>query len=183
MKTGEMFDFYKKIDELNILLLFKGALSQETLIEMGESINNQGSEYKKEIRISFAVFIELAQNIMNYSAERELINGKDVGVGICVFREATDGYHVISGNRIKKEISKSISDKLDIINAADADLLKQMYKEQRKNTRQNTNSAGLGLMDIARKSGSNIEYYITDIDDATSFLEMNIKITKGNIDG
>lgn len=178
MKLGDLYSFFQDINETNIILLFKGALSQETLVQMGDSIHQQNGIFKSELRKSFAIFIELAQNIMHYSYEREMIDGKNVGVGNMIFEEESDCFRIISGNKITNEDCKNIVNKLDTINQASVEELKQLYKEQRRKSRKELISAGLGLIEIARKSGEKIGYEINIIDDNISFFSMNVTIKK-----
>ena len=179
MKQGELINFYTNSNNMNILLLFKGALSQETLIEIGNLINKQATGLRNEIRKAFSVFVELAQNIMNYSCEREFIDGKEVGVGIIIFKEENDNYKIVSGNKIANNELNKLIEKIDKINLADTIELKRLYKEQRKKPRTETmKSAGLGLIEIARKSNEKIEYTISEIDNESSFFEMNVSIIK-----
>ncbi len=181
MKRGELFGFYNRIiNKFNILLLFKGALSQEILIEMGDLINNHASDFPDKIRRCFSVFVEMAQNIMNYSAEREQIEGREFGVGIILFMEEPEYYSILAGNKIDKTRIKEITDRLELINKSDELELKKMYKTQRRMPREDdSKGAGLGLIDIARKSTDGIEYTFDDIDSETTFMELTVKIKKG----
>jgi hypothetical protein len=86
MLEFDLFNYYNQVKDHNILISFKGALSQEILVEMGDFIKNKISIDKK-IKKIFAVFIELAQNIMHYSEEREIVKGKSYGIGVITFTE------------------------------------------------------------------------------------------------
>jgi len=175
----DLFSFYRNVKDMNILLQFKGAVSQEILIEIGEMINLHGKQYPYEIQKSFAVFVELSQNIMNYSAEKEIINDKEIGVGLLVFTEDEESYYIYSGNQIFNKNISSISKKIDGINQSDPITLKDMYKTQSKVPRCDcTKGAGLGLIFIARQSNSKIAYTINNINDEISFLELNVRIMK-----
>jgi hypothetical protein len=179
MTKFDLFDFYQNVKDMNILLQFKGAVSQEILIEIGEMINHHGKQYPLEIQKSFAVFVELSQNIMNYSAEKELVNGKEIGVGLLVFTEDDTSYNIYSGNQLLNENIEKLTSSIDTINQANTSILKEMYKEQARKPRNSlSKGAGLGLIFIARQSKSKIGYKINKINDEISFLELNVKIIK-----
>ncbi len=178
MEKMNLFKFYNRIKNMNILLQFKGALSQEILIEMGELVSQQERQFRREIQKSFSVFVELAQNIMNYSAEREIIHNNEVGVGIIVFTDDHGYYNIYSGNIMSNQDKEALIDKIETINKADYRQLKQMYKEQGKNPRIAGKSAGMGLIVIARQCTGGIGYKISKINKKTSFLEINVKIKK-----
>ena len=153
----DLFQFYKQIKDQNILLSFKGTLSQEILVEMGTFIKEQFSVDKKLKKI-FSVFVELAQNIMHYSAERAVRKNKDIGKGIILFTEAKDFYTIYSGNQVKNDNINDIQNQLDTINDADLDTIKQMYTEQMRKPREDgQKGAGLGFLDIARNGRINTQ--------------------------
>lgn len=178
LENFSLIDYYTKFKDHNIILSFKGALSQELLVEMGSLVKNQVT-ITKQIKSIFAVFVELAQNIMHYSAETEMINGKAIGVGLLMFTDDGGNYNIYSGNMVKQGSIKQLTDKIDFINSLDLVELKDFYTKSRKLDRNSeSKGAGLGLIDIARKSKSKIHYKIEDFTNEMSFFLINIKIAK-----
>ncbi len=179
MLEFDLFNYYNQVKGHNILISFKGALSQEILVEMGDFIRNKITIDKK-IKKIFAVFIELAQNIMHYSAEREISGNKSYGVGIITFLEGYDNYTIYSGNLIDKEKSSILREKIMSINSMTDEEKKNKYNEQiRKPADESNKGAGLGLLEIARKSAGKIDFCIDDYNDKHSFLVLSVKISKG----
>jgi hypothetical protein len=168
--------FYTKND--NVLLEFDGALSQDLLIRIGDVIIKKVAAGKL-IKTIFAVFVELAQNIMHYSAEKEKINDKELGVGTILFSEDDNNFTIFSGNKIENSKASKLIKHLDIINSMDEAALKKFYKERlHSSSEQDSKGAGLGLIDIARKSKSKINYDVLPVDDIYSFLKIDITIGK-----
>lgn len=181
MEEFDLYDYYKDNKNNNIILSFKGAVSQDILVEIGQIIRNKFG-VDKSLKKIFAVFVELSQNIMHYSSER-VINprdGKDVGVGIILFKEYDDTFMLTSGNQMKNSSRDRVVEKINRINELNQEQLKELYKEQRRKPQEDeSKGAGLGLIEIARKSSDNINYKITEIDDENSFFVMNVKFKKG----
>jgi len=172
-------NYFNKKDD-NVLLEFSGALSQELLIRIGDVIIKKVAAGKL-IKTIFAVFVELAQNIMHYSAEKELINGKELGVGIILFAEDDNNFSILSGNKIEKSKVDKLVSHLDHINEMDEAELKKFYKERlHSSSEEDSKGAGLGLIDIARKSKSKINYEILPIDQDNSLIKINITVGKEN---
>ena len=72
-----------------------------------------------------------------------------------------------------------ISGKIDYINSLDRDQLKAYYKEVLNNgVLSKKGGGGLGLIDIARRSGSKLEYNIREINEGFSFFTLTVKILK-----
>jgi len=188
MPELELLEYYKKMCERHIVLDFQGAMSQDMLVGMAELIknapnhdNNKPSTMKKV----FSIFIEMAQNIAHYSLERVQLNGKkgnaNVGAGIIVVTRTDKIYSVTSGNLASKSSIDNITQKCDTINRMDREALKQLYKQQIKASRMSGKlGAGVGLIDIVRKSGSPIQYQVTPVDNQNSFLVLSVKIQEEN---
>lgn len=86
MDEANLFQQYQDTKDHKILLSFKGAISQEVVTEFGSMIRSSLSAETNTKKI-FAVFIELAQNIVRYSAEQESGPDENSGVGIILLRE------------------------------------------------------------------------------------------------
>lgn len=177
--NNKNFDLLKHYDHLkhnNIILSYKGALSQDILIETGESLKSKIEDSKKVKKI-FGIFVEFAQNIMHYSEERE--NNEDKGIGVIVITEEIESYVLYSGNIIKKEKENIIKNKIDFINSKTKEELKKLYKEKIKMRPENdSKGAGLGFIDIARKSDSKLTYKFMNISESQSFLIISVKLNK-----
>ncbi len=188
MPELELLEYYKKMCERNIVLDFQGAMSQDMLVGMAELIKfkNVGTAKKPSvIKKVFSVFIEMAQNIAHYSAERVYLNGTPedpgIGAGIIVVTETNKHFTVTSGNLVDKNRIHTIIEHCDAINKMDKEELKQFYKIQIKATREKwKQGAGVGLIDMARKSGNAIQYRVTPVDYLNSFLVLSIKIQEDN---
>jgi hypothetical protein len=181
MLSFDLYDYYQANKKNNILLTFKGSLSQEILVEMGAMIKNK-LKIDKKLKKIFAVFVEMAQNIMHYSEEKEYIENENkmIGAGIIVFTESPAHYLVTSGNMISRRNSGKLAARIDEINSQDMDQLKKNYQKQlRKPQPDNATGAGLGLYEIRRKSSDNIFYRIIPVDEEHEFIEISAKINKG----
>ena len=182
MPEFELFQYYRKMCERNIVLDFQGAISQDMLVGMAELIKSKFSQEFGRANIVkkiFAVFIEMAQNIAFYSAERVNLDTRhvDVGAGIIVVTEKEHVYTVTSGNMVANDAVADIIAHCNVINKMNREELKQFFKQKIKSNREiGKRGAGVGLIDIARKSGNPIMYEVTSIDDDNSFLVLSVKI-------
>jgi hypothetical protein len=191
MPELELLKYYKKMCERNIVLDFQGAMSQDMLVGMAELIKNKSlldANRTSTIKKVFSVFVEMAQNIARYSAERVQLNGTPghigVGAGIIVVTETDRIYTITSGNQVQHHAIPPVIQLCDTINKMDKDKLKQFYKKQIKSARvKGKRGAGVGLIEIARKSGNPIQYKVTQIDDLNSFLVLSVKIQEENKNG
>src|SRR5690554_7722289 len=82
-----------------------------------------------------------------------------------------DYYEVKTGNYIDRDKAKSLEQKIIEINKLNKEELREMCKSVLNHGQvSNKGTAGLGLIDIARKSGNKLEYAFLPIDDQFSFF-------------
>jgi hypothetical protein len=188
MPKSELWDYYKNMRKRNVVLDFQGAISQDMLVGMAELVKHKFAQESKRadiVKKMFSIFIEMAQNIAYYSAERILLDNHptDAGAGIIVITENNKTYTITSGNLVDKESIPGIIKHCETINNMDKEALKRFYKKQIRSSREKgKKGGGIGLIDIVRKSGNPIYYNVTPIDDTNSFLVLSVKIQeeKGN---
>ena len=90
-----------------------------------------------------------------------------------------DHYLITTGNFILSENVNKLKTKLDYINGLEKDELKAYYKEVLNNGQMsNKGGGGLGMIDIARKSGQKLDYSFSHINDKNSFFSLNVKVVQ-----
>ncbi len=178
--NAEIFELYRHTSAARILMTFKGAFSQELLVELGDIIKKQHGD-GNDIRKMFSVFVEMAQNILYYSAEKEIrrSDGKEVGVGIVLIRDMDKYFCITSGNQIEKERGEKIYARCEELAALGKEDLKALYHQRRQSqTPEGSKGAGLGLIDMMRKSDAPPNFELRAIDEHLSFFILNIMIQK-----
>ncbi len=178
-----MFEFKEMLEDEGIIFSFSGSISQPILSSIGETIEsefdiiNVGSSTVMKV---FAVFTEQMQNIMSYSKERrEHRENRLTSPGICVVGvdEEKGKYYVNSANIMSTADEEKVCKKIDHINSLDTSGLKAYYKELRRSGKGVHNrGAGLGFLEMAKKSTEPLDYHITKIDDERSFFEIKVYV-------
>ena len=123
----------------------------------------------------FSVFIEQTQNIKNYCGQKAASPYLDriANSGIVAIGKTEQGHYISAGNLIECADAPKFAAQLDMIVAMDKPALKQYYKQQLKaDIPPGSNSAGLGLIDMARKASRPLEYSIQKIDEAVCFFTL-----------
>jgi hypothetical protein len=86
-------------------------------------------------------------------------------------------YSIVTGNYMLTEKVPSFKGRLERINAMSQDELKNLYKEILNNERlSEKGGGGLGMIDIARKTGQKLNFNFVEINDQYSFFSLNIKV-------
>ncbi|HUX53342.1 MAG TPA: DUF6272 family protein, partial [Williamwhitmania sp.] len=101
------------------------------------------------------------------------------GRGIFMVSKGDNEYNVTTGNVIEDTKIDELSRILDKINSLDKEGLKMLYKNQMKEGRlSEKGGAGLGFIDIARKTGRKLEYHFLPIDNDSHFFILTSTIDR-----
>jgi len=151
-----------------IIFAFNGVITQDLIVSLGETIRCELSlqTNSKLINRVFAVFIEIAQNVMHYSDEKFNYGNKSYGKGQLILMKNPEGYEVVASNRVNSNQKKILSEKSHLINTLNQEELKELYlKTRRQKKIDSLKGAGLGFIDIARRSGLPLQVEFEDIND------------------
>ena len=95
------------------------------------------------------------------------------------FRKLDNKYTIITGNYIRAENVNGLDNRLTEINKLSQDELKDYYKKVLANGEMSAKGGGgLGMIDIARKTGEKLDYNFLEIDNKVSFFTLIIKVTQ-----
>jgi len=125
----------------------------------------------------YNVLVECLQNLYHHMDEVDASTDR-ARSAIFMIGKFDNKYTIITGNYIRTENVKSLDDRLNEINALNSDQLKEYYKKVLANGEMSAKGGGgLGMIDIARKTGEKLNYNFMPIDDKYSFFSFNIKIS------
>jgi len=178
-----LYQFKNNLDNQGIFLGFSGPLSQELLAEIGDTLKNklklEETTSASTITKVFSMLIEQAQNIIHYSTEKvqQKQSKYQIRSGIIVVGYNNDHYYVLCGNQVDNKNVEILQNKLTSLQNMDKDELKRHYQEQRKNsTPAESKGAGLGFIELARKSVKPIEFSFQPINEQISFFTLKTYI-------
>lgn len=180
MNAREFHEFQKFLNENEIVFCYNGYLSQQIVLSMGEMLKKKVSEAGPATAPKiFYVFVEQAQNIVRYSAQKiETQNRADrLGYGSLAIGINNEKYFCMCGNLVEKDKSASLKHRLHEIVSMDRDALKAAYKERLKaGPEDGSEGASIGFIEMARKSSEPMEYDFIDVDDGYDFFYLKIYI-------
>lgn len=176
----DLYDFYSIVKEQKIIFCYSGPVVQEGLEGISQTLRKKLQADEVGFAVSqaiFSIFVEEMQNILNYSAEKQVFHESEETVslscGIFLIGTNENGYFLYCGNQVYTKDVPYLSDKIEEIRPMSKDELKALYRERRKQTpAQSSKGAGLGLIEIARRSGSSIEYKFTKVNESCSFFSI-----------
>lgn len=172
-----IYDLHQTMLSQNLILVYEGEFTQEitkSVLAMAERNMDSTGEESSIKRKVFNVMVECLQNIVKHAEDME---SKQSAIFMIGRHEGE--YIIMSGNPIKKGGIDDLKERLDKINSLDKDGLKNLYKDIIKNTEiSDKGGAGLGFVDMARKSGRKLEYEFEDMNDSLSFFCLKTTIAR-----
>lgn len=179
----DIHDFYDKMDRDNILLSFKGDITAELLTSILQIIESKMDNMQEEPKMKkkvYIVLVELLQNLYHHMDDPSLQAGSSSEASrtaIFMIGKEQNHYNVITGNYIKNDKVTGLKKKMDEINSLPPEELKEHYKKILNNGQMSDKGGGgLGMVDIARRTGKPLYYEFTPINDGYSFFTLNIVI-------
>ena len=176
----DIFDLYNRMEANNIMLSFKGDITDDlmsSILHIMESRMNDKNEEPKLRKKVYNVLVECLQNLYHHIDEVELTGSKSERSAIFMIGLGENSYSILTGNYIKTEKVAGFKSRLEKINSLSPEELKTYYKEMLNNEQlSEKGGAGLGMIDIARKTGQKLNYDFFEVKDGYSFFSLNIKI-------
>ncbi len=177
-----VYDFYVKMKKNNINLAYEGEITHQitkaftSLTESNLMKEDDVNTVQKKV---FHVMVECLQNISKHAENRNSIVTSKDGRGIFMISKDDAEYNVTTGNIINNDKISKLREILENINSLDQDGLKTLYKQQMREGRlSDRGGAGLGFIDIARKTGQKLIYSFLTINEKRSFFVLTSTISR-----
>lgn len=186
MDINTTYWFFKKLLNDKLCLLYNGSFSDKMtykFIELSEyNLNNNADLSRMKSRVSF-LMAECFQNIVRHGESKEEEKSKEKLPGFFSTKNTNNTYFIASGNLIDKNNIEQLENKLKHVNSLNKDELKDLYRNVMGNEGfSEKGGAGLGLIEMARKSGHSIEYAFQDYNEDLSIFYNQIRLEKEDED-
>lgn len=188
----DIHSYYKIMDQNHIMLLFKGSITSDLLssiLQITESKLDKIQEEPKTKKKVFNVLVECLQNVYHHidqmdTMEKEL-NNEDIfqssSAAILMIGRTDNDYFIYTGNHIYKDKVGELKQRLDYLNSLSHEELKSLYQDILANEGfSKKGGAGLGFIDIIRKSGQKLEYGFQDVEENVKFAFFSLKVKISN---
>ena len=172
----------KLVDNNGIVFIsYGGILTQSLITSMIEALELETNQNNLNMGIAsnlFTVFIELSQNMVNYSKSikedcQDIVPG---GLIVVSKNDEQTSYFIDSQNIISLNDRKKIEPKLEEIESLDRDGIKKRYKELRRSGKNaHEKGGGIGFFEIAKRCNM-IEYNFTEINKDRYYFHLRTEI-------
>lgn len=172
------------MNEGDVLLAYKGSITTELITNVLEVIEsklddvNTVSVVRKKV---YNVLVESLQNLFHHIEDlpEDFRDEFDARFGVLVISKEPDSYRISTGNFIRSEKVQQLKEKIDKINSLSRDELKDMYKFVLNHQKLSAKGGGgLGLIDIAKKTGNQMVYSFNQYNNEYYFFNLNVFVTE-----
>jgi hypothetical protein len=173
-----VYRLFKALQKGNLNYIYRGAFSQQissyilTLAETNIINSEEQAVIRKRV---YNIMVESLQNVVKHQDENYEHNIDTNGV--FVIQKKDNAFQITTGNLILKNKIPVLREKLEKINQLSPDELKIYYKEVLVTGEiSEKGGAGLGLIDIAKKSGRKLYFAFKDYDEITSYFYLHTEV-------
>lgn len=160
-------------------LIYKGEMNHQMMRSFAFMANRKIVEKQLPTSLRkrvFHIMIECLQNVTKHSDDFDKEENR-VGNGLFVVGEQKESFYVVTGNLVKNDELGKLEERLVSINNATGKHLKEMFLKQMIEGEVNERGgAGLGLIDIARKSGEKLFYHFVPFDKKRHYFLLAVTI-------
>lgn len=180
METIDLFSLRAHFNKSRILLCFNGPISRSLIEEIGNALKNylQADNAQPSAAMDvFSVYVEMTQNIRHYALARSY-GEQDSSATVVVARDEEGRYLVQAGNLVEAADGEALLARIRELASMDKVELKAAYKAQLRQPRDENavSGAGLGLIDVARKSTQPLSASLSHVGDGRAFFSLRAVI-------
>jgi hypothetical protein len=169
-----------------VILFYRGNIDSDIINHILDTIEDKMVEINEQSRLRKKIYNVLVESLQNlyHHVDRVPDDFEDQSAekfGLIEILKADKGYQIITGNFVNTDNVEKLEEKIKRINRASHEEITELYKFILNHQRISAKGGGgLGLVDIARKTGHKLEYSFRKYNNEYSFFYLNILVTEEN---
>ncbi len=180
----DIYSIYQMMERDHIIMSFKGHITKElmsSVYQIMESRLDAINEDPKKKKKVYNILVETLQNIYHHMDELQHAENPDINQSkdaMFMIVRGEDGiYKIHTGNYVLSNKYEQLQSRIDQINAMTTEELRAHYVDTLNTTNiSEKGGAGLGIIDIARKSGNKLGYSFNPVSEKFVFFSLVVSI-------
>jgi hypothetical protein len=163
-----------------IMFVYRGIVTSDNsvpllmLLEKEMETSDFGFVGRKRL---FMFVLESLQNVSRHS-----FNSQHASMSLVVYSKAGSGYTVTTGNVLANSGIANLKLKLDEINNLETKDIRSVYRQMLSSSEFSTKGgAGLGLIEMAKKTGNKLDYDFVPVDGEYSYFVLSKTVDAGGV--
>lgn len=180
MAESSILDIYKLLDDDNIILSYKGAINTDVIMSLMSILENKIKSF--DIRTDLKrrvmrVLIECFQNLHNHVDAALDAEQMSESNALIIVQQIGDQFIIKTGNVINESDLVQLQRRIAMVNALNTDELRDLYRRKLENESFSKKvTAGLGFIDIARKSKQKLSFEVMEMVSRKCFFCLNVTV-------
>lgn len=175
--NNAIFQLFKNTEKDDLNYVYRGVFSEQitdSILALGETSLEKLSTPNKIKRRVYLVMVEGLQNVTKHK-NPEIV--KHSNKDFFIIQHKSNNYHITTANLIENNVIEKLKAQIDRINGLSKAELKTLYKEiLRFGQLSERGGAGLGLVDMAKRSGNKLTYLFETVSNEFSYFYLHVAI-------
>ena len=177
-------NYFSDLSTGNTILYYKGNVDSDVINYILDTVEDKMVEVSEQSKLRKRVYNVLVESLQNlyHHVDRVPDDFEDQAsekFGLIVVKKVRDGYRIVTGNFVHFENIEKLEEKIKRINRSSHEEIKELYKFILNHQRISAKGGGgLGLVDIARKTGNKLEYSFKAYNKHYSFFYLDILVNE-----
>ena len=176
------FNFFEKSKECEVSFAYRGPFMDDLtskIIDISENTCADNQDLPKVSRKVSFLLVECFQNIVRHGEETSSELASTLKNGLFSFKNIDNAFIINSINLVEIDEIDSLREQVEFINSLDTKQLREAYRKKLEhNEISGKGGAGLGLLELARKSGQKIKYKFENVNDKVALFHQQILFVK-----
>jgi hypothetical protein len=177
-------NYFSDLTDGNTILYYKGNVDSDVINHVLDTVEDKMVEVNEQSKLRKKVYNVLVESLQNlyHHVDKVPDDFEDQSAdkyGLLVVTKVNDGYRIVTGNFVHAENIEKLEEKIKRINRSSHEEIKELYKFILNHQRISAKGGGgLGLVDIARKTGNKLEYSFKIYNKYYSFFYLDILVNE-----
>jgi len=160
---------HDKMRKEHLLFVYRGEVTEKNSLPLLTLLENEMKEEAFGLTGRKRLFMYVLENLQNIVKHGD--HSGHGGMSLVTYSKTDDGYTITTGNVISTDQVKDLKLKLDRVNKLDIDEIKVLYRQILDNSEfSKKGGAGLGLIEMAFKTGNRFDYEFVPVDEKYSYF-------------
>jgi len=159
----------------DVLLAYKGTVNEDLITNLLAYLDAKFHLLKISARIKRKITSVLVESLQNIFWHGHQVAGEQDSE-VTVF-EKEGSYLVVTGNRVAPNKARDLRARLELLNGLSREELNQSYRSiLQQKLKTSPQGSGVGIIDMLRRSGNQIDFSMDKLEDGYYFVSMQIKV-------
>jgi hypothetical protein len=168
----------------DVILYYKGNIDSDVINHVLDTVEDkmvQVNEHAKLRKKVYNVLVESLQNLYHHvdKVPDDFDDQSSERYGLLIVKKVENGYKIVTGNFVRSENIEKLEERIKRINRSSHEEIKELYKFILNHQKiSQKGGGGLGLVDIARKTGNKLDYQFKEYNNKHSFFYLYILVNE-----